>query len=264
MKQITKADIPDIRSEVFTLTGTFDCGCRELLWKQLEACDAEYNPRITKTTTVLVTGWEPGQNSIAKAEKYGIPVMNQYEFAKLIHSQKAFYPELAHYLNNDDTGTANSHYRRAEREKLDEGYAKNKAMKHRIKQLEEENARLQSQLNYTTPQEIEDGTPEQPVVSVAGSGINKKIQLPPDQFWSPPPEFEEETQVPQPVSNKRGKEYWKWKIGTCTFLFLVVGFVYFQATEDSLFWCAIKSGLCFLPHVAWGCYYDLWPEERFT
>ena len=68
----------------YIVTGTLASMGREEAEDKLRALGATVTSSVTKTTTALIVGEKPGKGKTDKADKLGIPRMNEVEFLKLI------------------------------------------------------------------------------------------------------------------------------------------------------------------------------------
>ena len=68
----------------YIVTGTLASMGREEAEDKLRALGATVTSSVTKTTTALIVGEKPGKGKADKADKLGIPRMNEVEFLKLI------------------------------------------------------------------------------------------------------------------------------------------------------------------------------------
>ncbi len=67
----------------YIVTGTLASMGREEAEDKLRALGATVTSTVTKNTTALIVGEKPGKSKTDKAEKLGIPTMNEVEFLKL-------------------------------------------------------------------------------------------------------------------------------------------------------------------------------------
>lgn len=68
----------------YIVTGTLASMGREEAEDKLRALGATVTSSVTKTTTALIVGEKPGKGKTDKADKLGVPRMNEVEFLKLI------------------------------------------------------------------------------------------------------------------------------------------------------------------------------------
>jgi DNA ligase (NAD+) len=68
----------------FVITGTLEMGSREAAEEQLEALGAKAQTAVTKETTYLVVGADPGASKVAKAQKLGTKQINEAELRRII------------------------------------------------------------------------------------------------------------------------------------------------------------------------------------
>lgn len=79
----TDADLP-LAGKSYIVTGTLASMGREAAEDRLRELGATVTSSVTKTTTALIVGEKPGKSKTDKADKLGIPRMNEAEFLKLI------------------------------------------------------------------------------------------------------------------------------------------------------------------------------------
>ncbi|MBQ9171682.1 NAD-dependent DNA ligase LigA [Candidatus Saccharibacteria bacterium] len=77
------ASLP-LEGKSYIVTGTLASMGREEAEDKLRALGATVTSSVTKTTTALIVGEKPGKGKTDKADKLGIPRMNEVEFLKLI------------------------------------------------------------------------------------------------------------------------------------------------------------------------------------
>lgn len=68
----------------YIVSGTLNDMGREEAEDLLRSLGATVTKSVTKTTTALIIGQKPGASKLAKAEKLGIPTINEAEFRKLV------------------------------------------------------------------------------------------------------------------------------------------------------------------------------------
>lgn len=76
-------DLP-LTGKSYIVTGTLMAMGREEAEDKLRMLGATVTSSVTKTTTALIVGEKPGRSKTEKADKLGIPRMNEVEFLKLI------------------------------------------------------------------------------------------------------------------------------------------------------------------------------------
>lgn len=74
-----------LNGKSYIVTGTLSSMGREEAEDHLRALGATVTSSVTKTTTALIVGDKPGKGKTDKAEKLGIPQVNEEEFIKLIN-----------------------------------------------------------------------------------------------------------------------------------------------------------------------------------
>ncbi|MBR3320311.1 NAD-dependent DNA ligase LigA [Candidatus Saccharibacteria bacterium] len=68
----------------FIISGTLESFGREEAEEKLRELGATVTSSVTKNTTALILGDKPGKSKLEKAEKLGIPTMNEQEFLRMI------------------------------------------------------------------------------------------------------------------------------------------------------------------------------------
>ena len=79
-------DLP-LSGKSYIVTGTLAAMGREEAEDKLRALGATVTSSVTKTTTALIVGEKPGKGKTDKADKLGIPRINEVEFLRLISQQ---------------------------------------------------------------------------------------------------------------------------------------------------------------------------------
>ncbi|MBO4276373.1 NAD-dependent DNA ligase LigA [Candidatus Saccharibacteria bacterium] len=79
----SRASLP-LSGKFYIVTGTLAAMGREEAEDKLRALGATVTSSVTKNTTALIVGEKPGKTKTDKADKLGIPRMNEVEFLKLI------------------------------------------------------------------------------------------------------------------------------------------------------------------------------------
>lgn len=82
-KEEKTADLP-LTGKSYIVTGTLSSMGREEAEDKLRALGATVTSSVTKNTTALIVGEKPGKGKTDKADKLGIPRINEAEFLKLI------------------------------------------------------------------------------------------------------------------------------------------------------------------------------------
>ena len=82
----THADLSSapLADRSYIISGTLEKYGREEAEDKLRALGATVTSSVTKTTTALILGNKPGGSKVAKAEKLGIPTLDESAFLKLI------------------------------------------------------------------------------------------------------------------------------------------------------------------------------------
>ena len=76
-----------LEGKSYIVTGTLSSMGREEAEDKLRALGATVTSSVTKNTTALIVGEKPGKSKTDKADKLGIPRINETEFLKLIGEQ---------------------------------------------------------------------------------------------------------------------------------------------------------------------------------
>ena len=82
-REESSASLP-LEGKSYIVTGTLASMGREEAEDKLRALGATVTSSVTKNTTALIVGEKPGKGKTDKADKLGIPRMNEVEFLKLI------------------------------------------------------------------------------------------------------------------------------------------------------------------------------------
>ncbi|MBR3332208.1 NAD-dependent DNA ligase LigA [Candidatus Saccharibacteria bacterium] len=82
-KEEKTTDLP-LTGKSYIVTGTLSSMGREEAEDKLRALGATVTSSVTKNTTALIVGEKPGKGKTDKADKLGIPRINEAEFLKLI------------------------------------------------------------------------------------------------------------------------------------------------------------------------------------
>ncbi|MBR3220334.1 NAD-dependent DNA ligase LigA [Candidatus Saccharibacteria bacterium] len=77
-------DLP-LAGKSYIISGTLASYGREEAEDKLRALGATVTSSVTKTTTALITGEKPGGSKLKKASTYGIPIITEADFLKLIN-----------------------------------------------------------------------------------------------------------------------------------------------------------------------------------
>ena len=72
-----------LEGQSFVVTGTLETMTREEAHKKIIQCGGDVNTSISPSTNFLVVGEEPG-SKLEKAEKYGVKILSENEFLKMI------------------------------------------------------------------------------------------------------------------------------------------------------------------------------------
>lgn len=77
------ASLP-LAGQSYIVSGTLESMGREEAEDRLRALGASVTSGVTKNTTALILGAKPGKSKLEKAEKLGIPTLNEADFLKLV------------------------------------------------------------------------------------------------------------------------------------------------------------------------------------
>ena len=66
------------------VTGTLEGWSREQAQTELEARGAKVTNAVSKKTTGLIVGEEPGQSKLSKAQREGIPLIDEAALVELL------------------------------------------------------------------------------------------------------------------------------------------------------------------------------------
>ena len=75
-----------LNGQTYVITGTLERWSREQAQAELEARGAKVTNSVSKKTTGLVVGEEPGASKLSKAQQTGIPLLTEAEFERLLRS----------------------------------------------------------------------------------------------------------------------------------------------------------------------------------
>jgi DNA ligase (NAD+) len=73
-----------LTGETYVITGTLERWSREQAQAELEARGAKVTNSVSKKTTGLVVGEEPGQSKLSKAQREGIPLLDEAALLELL------------------------------------------------------------------------------------------------------------------------------------------------------------------------------------
>jgi DNA ligase (NAD+) len=73
-----------LRGQTYVITGTLERWSREQAQAELEALGAKVTNSVSKKTTGLVVGEEPGASKLTKAQRAGVPLLSEAELAELL------------------------------------------------------------------------------------------------------------------------------------------------------------------------------------
>src|SRR5258705_9635349 len=73
-----------LTGNTYVITGTLERFTREEAAERLEALGAKVGNSVSSKTTGLVVGEEPGKSKLTKAEKSGVPLLNEDQLLKLL------------------------------------------------------------------------------------------------------------------------------------------------------------------------------------
>ena len=73
-----------LTGRTYVITGTLERWTREAAQAELEARGAKVTGSVSKKTTGLVVGEEPGASKLTKAQREGVPLISEAELAELL------------------------------------------------------------------------------------------------------------------------------------------------------------------------------------
>jgi DNA ligase (NAD+) len=73
-----------LTGQTYVITGTLERWSREQAQAELEARGAKITNSVSKKTTGLVVGEEPGASKLTKAQQAGVPLLDEQELTKLL------------------------------------------------------------------------------------------------------------------------------------------------------------------------------------
>jgi DNA ligase (NAD+) len=85
--ETVKPDLP-LTGKEFVITGTLASSSRPEAEAKVKTLGGTTKSNVTKNTTYLVMGADPGANKLAQAEKWNTPRLTEAEFLKLINETK--------------------------------------------------------------------------------------------------------------------------------------------------------------------------------
>jgi DNA ligase (NAD+) len=75
-----------LTGQTFVITGTLENWSREQAQSELEARGAKVTGSVSKKTTGLIVGEEPGASKLTKAQSSGVPLLDETELANLLET----------------------------------------------------------------------------------------------------------------------------------------------------------------------------------
>ena len=73
-----------LSGQTYVITGTLESLSREQTREALEDLGAKVGDSVSKKTTGLVVGEEPGNSKLTKAQKTGTPILSEKDLQKLL------------------------------------------------------------------------------------------------------------------------------------------------------------------------------------
>jgi DNA ligase (NAD+) len=73
-----------LTGQIYVITGTLERWSREQAQAELEARGARVTNSVSKKTTGLVVGEEPGQSKLSKAQREGVPLLDEAALVELL------------------------------------------------------------------------------------------------------------------------------------------------------------------------------------
>ncbi|MCE9520738.1 MAG: NAD-dependent DNA ligase LigA, partial [Verrucomicrobia bacterium] len=81
-----------LEGKIFVLTGTLSSMTRDEAADKIRAQGGSVTGSVSKKTSFVVAGSDPGENKIEGANKHSVPVLNEAEFLKLIGHEVVTHP----------------------------------------------------------------------------------------------------------------------------------------------------------------------------
>ncbi len=82
--QARKRPTGPLKGQSFVITGALSMGSRDMVGERLEALGATIQENVTKATTFLVVGDDPGGSKLTKAEKLGTKQLDEEALSRLL------------------------------------------------------------------------------------------------------------------------------------------------------------------------------------
>jgi DNA ligase (NAD+) len=79
-----KPVVGPLTGNTYVITGTLESMTREEAAAALEALGAKVGNSVSSKTTALIVGEDPGKSKLTKAEKAGIPQLDEKQFLELL------------------------------------------------------------------------------------------------------------------------------------------------------------------------------------
>jgi DNA ligase (NAD+) len=76
-----------LTGSTYVVTGTLERFSRETAREALEALGAKVTDSVSKKTTGLIVGEEPGASKLAKAQKVGVPLLTEADLVELLRPE---------------------------------------------------------------------------------------------------------------------------------------------------------------------------------
>ena len=76
-----------LSGRTYVITGTLEAYSREEATAALEALGAKVTGSVSKKTTGLVVGEEPGASKLTKAQREGVPLLSEEDFVALLSAK---------------------------------------------------------------------------------------------------------------------------------------------------------------------------------
>jgi DNA ligase (NAD+) len=73
-----------LTGRTYVITGTLERWSREQAQAELEARGAKVTSSVSKKTTALVVGEEPGASKLTNAQQAGVPLLSEDELSELL------------------------------------------------------------------------------------------------------------------------------------------------------------------------------------
>jgi DNA ligase (NAD+) len=86
-REIVKTQGLSLTGKEFVITGTLKAFSRDVAHERIKAMGGTAKDNVTRKTTYLVVGEDPGENKVARARTIGIPQINEEQFLALLEQK---------------------------------------------------------------------------------------------------------------------------------------------------------------------------------